>query len=253
MLPARSRSNRWAPRYGSHLRPGGALAVAVVLASCVAEDRDLAGPSEPYQPWHPPALITLVSGDGQHALAGEVVSQPLVVRVTDARGQGVPAVPVAWSASVADGLLHYYEGAASLEGGFARAWFEPLVVGTHEVEARVISIEGAFDEAVRFRVQADGIRVELVHGNFGWGNFGFYAPDDSEGNVVVPVGYPVVWVNLDEEPHFLRSTAAPSGGVHFESGWLRPGERFHFVPAVPGIWEYVDEATETVGTLTVEE
>ena len=45
-----------------------------------------------------PTTIEMVSGNGQSAAAGADLTNPLVVRVTDANDNPVPNVPVAWSA-----------------------------------------------------------------------------------------------------------------------------------------------------------
>jgi len=45
-----------------------------------------------------PTTIQMVSGNGQSAAVGAALTNPLVVRVTDASDNPVPGVPVAWSA-----------------------------------------------------------------------------------------------------------------------------------------------------------
>jgi hypothetical protein len=48
------------------------------------------------------------------------------------------------------------------------------------------------------------------------------------------------------------STLEPPGGTPFDSGILRPGQPFTFVPNVVGTWEFIDELNGGSGRLTVE-
>ena len=72
------------------LREAFVLATAVGLASCGGGDLVLPGDVGP------PADLVVVSGDDQSAAPGSQLADPLLVRVVDAQGLGVPDAPVSW-------------------------------------------------------------------------------------------------------------------------------------------------------------
>lgn len=51
----------------------------------------------------------------------------------------------------------------------------------------------------------------------------------------------------------IVSTLVPPGGVPIDSGILKPGESFHFTPAVPGTWQFTDLISGGSGALIVME
>lgn len=51
------------------------------------------------------AAIAMVLGDNQIGKAGRELALPLVVRVTDVRGDAVPNIPVSWSVTSGEGVL----------------------------------------------------------------------------------------------------------------------------------------------------
>ncbi|MDX1392850.1 MAG: hypothetical protein R3195_00595 [Gemmatimonadota bacterium] len=233
----------------SNLSTGCRAAITAVIAAACGEvpHLDPAGPDEPALPGSLPSAVRVVSGQEQRALAGQLLPEPLVVRVIDAAEVGVYAVPVDWSVLVGKGRLSGQR--ATRSGGYAEMRFEPTALGAHQVAAQAIAIRDSFDATVIFDVVADGVQIE-IDDDFGWSNFGFFAPDESENRATVPVGTPVEWVNFTVEAHTVRSIAAPSGGAHFDSGLLQHDERFRFVPEVAGTWTYIDDLTGTEGALT---
>lgn len=239
-------------------------------------------PSE-LPPELPPAAaaIALVSGDGQEGKAGEKLPEPFMVRVTDARGEGVEGVRVAWS--VTSGAGHFgFSGWSSLRParfpgghlptlssdtdpeGVARAFFFPTALGTSTVTADAVGLEGS---PVTFSTEANGVLIRyLAMADSPFGAFPFSllagacnAPPDAhrfigpEGStdVLVPVGTPVEWLSGACEAR-IASSSVPPGGESFDSGFLREGGRFEFVPRLTGTWEYEDQRTGAIGTLTAQ-
>jgi hypothetical protein len=198
--------------------------------------------------------IAIVSGADQLGKAGEDLSDPFVVRVTDAAGRGVNNATVSF---------HVASGAGALGGqcegnerviqtnldGTAMVTFRPSVLGRSTVIAR---IAGRPDPSVTFASEASVFVVDFW---FGFWNVGFVGPCSNSGDVIVSVGTTVEWripVQDDRYPvtYTVTSTSTPPGGRAFDSGMLTAYERFSFVPLVAGRWEYQDRITGLAGTLT---
>ncbi|MGH7587308.1 MAG: cupredoxin domain-containing protein, partial [Gemmatimonadota bacterium] len=79
------------------------------------------------------------------------------------------------------------------------------------------------------------------------GLYGFITPNGAR-EVIVPVGVTVEWV-IGWDKHTVTSRSAPPGGPSFDSGSLDVGERFQFVPAVAGTWDYFCRVHEETGTI----
>jgi hypothetical protein len=77
------------------------LAVAVVAGMFIVACGGSDGPVDPTDGLTGPLLITVVSGGQQAALAGEILPQPLVVRVHDADGTVAPGVEVVCTSTTA--------------------------------------------------------------------------------------------------------------------------------------------------------
>lgn len=63
------------------------LPLASLAVACGGGDLTLPGPGDP-------ATLSIVSGDGQRAMVGEPVSEPLVVQLVDGSGHPVPGATV---------------------------------------------------------------------------------------------------------------------------------------------------------------
>ncbi len=181
------------------------------------------------------------------------------MRVTDAHGVGVAAVPVTWSvtsgggrvlASGRDGWLEPVATTATRSDGTTEVTFLPTRVGRSSVTATVATLAG---EQAIFTTEAT---VLVIH-NGAWGVF--LAPNDST-DVAVPVGTAVEWLNDWPAIVEIKSTSVPPGGAWFDL-ILAEGERVQFVPGVAGSWEwtyqYLNDAGEALspverGTLTAE-
>lgn len=197
------------------------------------------------------AAIAIVSGDGQEGMAGETLAERLVVRVTDADGEGVAGVPVTWSVASGAGFFHVPLKSTRFEG-LAWAEFRPTIVGPMAVTARVATLNGY--EETTFRIEARGMVITLLDTDDGWGDgvVAFAAPDGSN-QAIVPVGTTVEWlIGPSVAGARVTSTSVPPGGAPFDSEWLFTGQRFEFVPRVEGTWAYHDEDTGATGTLTAQ-
>lgn len=221
---------------------------AVVLVGC----GDTATP--PTSPETPTATtVALVSGDLQEGKAGELLPEPLTVRVTDAQGSAVQGVDVTWR--VVSGAGSFWRaGATPLNGptrtdsdGRALVLFKPSVLGTSRVSAEVA---GLANSPVTFTVDATVLLI-VVHND--WEGSWFELPQGSN-SVTVPVGAIVEWtVGWQTSRSRVVSTAEPPGGEPFDSGELLPLDTFRFVLAVAGTWEFQDHfSPESTGTLTAE-
>ena len=75
-----------------------AASLSAVAASCSGGDAN--APEN-----HPPASVSLVSGDAQQATVGTAVASPLVVKVTDADGQPVTGAAVVFQVTAGGGSI----------------------------------------------------------------------------------------------------------------------------------------------------
>lgn len=239
-------------------------AAALILTSACTADSPVAptpvGTTSPAAPGGPlPTAIAIISGNEQHGKAGEQLAEPFVVRVTDAKGNGVSHAPVSFQvasgAGALDGGCDGHGGAMTRSSrtnsdGIATMTFRPTVLGPTTVTARIDELE---DAAVTFRTEATVLVIEFW---FGYWNVGFTGPCTLSSDVTAPIGTPVEWkVPVEDErypiTYTVTSTSTPPGGKRFDSGALTSRDRFRFVPTVIGTWEYRDQVTGLTGTLTV--
>jgi len=231
-------------------------AVALLVAAGCGTDRPVAPSPAQTIPGSGPvaAVIAVVSGADQSGKAGEPLTDPFVVRVTDEYGSPVPNITVSFHvASGAGALAGRCDGDVRSEqktaDGTAPMTFQPSVLGRSAVIAR---ISGRPEPSVTFTTEATVLVIDFW---FGFWNVGFVGPCSNAGDVTVPVGTPVEWripVQDDRYPvtYTVTSTATPPGAGGFDSGMLTGYERFRFVPLVAGTWEYRDRVTGLAGTLT---
>lgn len=231
-----------------HLRSGRAVGfwwvvAPAVLALISCED------DSPVEP-HEPAAIVQVSGNAQEGKAGEPLAQPFVVRVTDARGDGVEGAEVSWR--LTSGAGRWGDGKNALQGletttntdGVARALFLPTALGTSTVDA------GLGDHGLRVGFTTEAtvmvIRVDVLFSCLEGPSI-FAGPEGST-EVTIPVGSPVEWTPACHA--HVTSTDSPPGGRSVDTGTLTRGERFRFVPATTGTWKLVDRVYGATGSLT---
>lgn len=210
----------------------------------------------------PGASIEIVSGDGQIGKANEQLAEPLVVRVTNGRGEPVERVDLDWLTGPTWGDM----GGGSLRSsglvaGLDSVHMTPQAAGTVWADAL---LPGDASRRVHFEAQATDfvIWLEAWEGFVdGWGyvNFNWFT-----GNVFhedcwttcyaitqVPVGTPLEWALRGVPEGHIVSTSVPDGGASFDSGVLSGEARFSFVPTVTGKWTYIDELSGAVGWLIV--
>lgn len=85
--------------------------------------------------------LVIVSGNEQTAQAGSAVGDSLVVRVTDAMGNGIHDVPVSWSA--AQGMISEAAAVTDQTGRVAAAWTLGSQAGTQTVQVSSAGLGGS--------------------------------------------------------------------------------------------------------------
>jgi plastocyanin len=84
-----------------------------------------------------PALITKVTGDGQSAVVGQALADPLVVRVANAANEALPDVTVNWMVNLGDGTLGSPSSVTNAQGEASTTYTVGAVAGANEIEAAV--------------------------------------------------------------------------------------------------------------------
>jgi hypothetical protein len=205
------------------------------------------------------AVVRVIEGHHWVGKAGEWIdgvqyAEQLKVLVTDGLGNPVPHVPVTWAILSGDAWLDGCEHpdaypairtTRTRSDGTAYVYMLPTTPGTTTLAAAVPLV---LFSPVMFTVEVTAAVINL--GPSWGGGRAFFGPGASpSSDVTVPVGATVEWVN-----HFAAarvvSVSAPPGGAAVDSGVLGQGERFAFVPIVPGTWEFVDEVSGAAGRLT---
>lgn len=242
--------------YALPLRP---LAVAT-LAVAIACHSDVDGVTDPGPVIPEPFAIVAINAHAD-ATIGEPVT--LAARVLDADGHKISGVAVAWSVTAGAGC--FLTGTACVPDavsistdadGVSAAHFQAAEVGMHAVAAAVNGLSGS---PVSFSVESLPVVVVVNFGPLfdctgGSDPSTFRGPDNSS-DVSVPLGAAVEWVYASWlspgcEARVV-STSRPLGGDDIDSGPLRPGIGFRFVPNVRGTWTFVDVNHGGEGTLTV--
>jgi hypothetical protein len=133
-------------------RKRGLIGVLVGLALGVGSCSDATGP-------RPPAQLEEMSGNAQVAQAGSILPAPLVIVLSDGRGNPLPEVPVRWGATAGGGTVTPAFGFTDAEGRAVARW--TLVPKAGDQGARV-TISGlatvAFTATAR---PAEPAKVEL--------------------------------------------------------------------------------------------
>jgi hypothetical protein len=241
-----------------------ALLPSLALLACSGDS------TAPPPPQAQPATIESVSGHDQEGKAGLSLSDPLVVRVTDAHGRGVEGVRVTWTvASGAGELWSEFHGETYLcdsidgctdERGYSYVRFRPTTTGTLTVTAEVAGLTGSAvtfttDVPVAVILFGEDLSGPLDHYPL---PLVFMFPDRTSG-LTVPVGTPVEWINAGWgvawwAPAELVSTSVPPGGEPFEAdlSFNNGQPSLRFTPGVPGTWEFVELLSGATGTLTAQ-
>lgn len=160
----------------------------------------------------PGARLTAISGDGQSAKPGRQLEQPLVVQLTDGRGDVIPHVDVIWKVNggIADfgqdanGARTWWFAVRTDARGRAQAVPTPSWFGPISIEASSLNI---LDPVVFMADASDpGATVSVVSGNGQEGKTGeplgeplVIRVTDGAGQAVPNIG--VGWVAMDD-PEF---------------------------------------------------
>ncbi len=81
--------------------------------------------------------LEVASGDGQTGVGGAALAEPLVVRVTDAFGNGVPGHTVTWSAAAGNGTLDPTSSDTDGSGNAQTSWTLDLTQGVQTASAAI--------------------------------------------------------------------------------------------------------------------
>jgi alpha-tubulin suppressor-like RCC1 family protein len=87
-----------------------------------------------------PAALNLVSGNGQSGTVGQALPNPLVVKLVDASGAGVPGVTMLWSAMSGGGALSAATMTTDAVGAAAVTWTLGPASGANTVSASVAGV-----------------------------------------------------------------------------------------------------------------
>jgi hypothetical protein len=141
----------------------------------------------------------LVDGNNQNGAAGQPLTNPIVVKVTDRRGQPVPRQKVAFAVvTEAPGAAVTPDTAETGADGRAEArWTLGTVSGAQRVVARVVGLDGievSFDAAVG---SGGAVRIEAVSGDDQTGPVGTGLDDSLVVRVLDAFGNPVAGVNVE--------------------------------------------------------
>lgn len=85
----------------------------------------------------PTRRIAPVSGGGQAAEAGSLLSEPLVAQVVDATGSGIPDVPVVFSVESSDGAVQSIDGGVAHRRALVRTDANGRAAVRHQLGTRV--------------------------------------------------------------------------------------------------------------------
>ena len=90
----------------------------------------------------PPTAANFVasSGNGQSGQVGTALANPLIVRATDASGNGVANVQVTWSVGTNDGSVSPTSGMTNAQGYAQTTWTLGTVAGARSISASVSNV-----------------------------------------------------------------------------------------------------------------
>ena len=176
----------------------GAIAV-LLFAAC----QDNTGPARP--------LLSIAAGDGQRAMAGTELPEPVVVELRDASQRPLVGVQVTWQSGTGAGDVIVPEAATTDVNGDARArWRLDGTTGTHTL---IVTADGG--ASARASAFADARPVTNVDALP-------IATYDGSGQAVHPdfVRVPIGWHG---DPYRLVATPYPGGDATYENPSLYTG------------------------------
>lgn len=92
----------------------------------------------------PPSQLQMVAGTGQSGVVGTVLAESLVVRLEDANGNGVPGVPVTWTAVSGGGTLIPAAAVTDVNGRLAASWTLGATAGNNSARAQAAGFQVTF-------------------------------------------------------------------------------------------------------------
>ena len=184
-----------------------------------------------------PAAITIISGDAQAALAGDVLAAPIVIRVEDADGVPVSNAKVTFRVAAGGGNVAPAEALTDSRGRAAAAWSMGTTAGQN-----VLSVNAAGPRGAALRISATGrsgppARIVVADGNDGVGSAPTrrvtFRVQDRHGNPVAGarVDIRVAAGGGAVEP---ASMSTPATGEAQTTWVLGPDTANRIVAAVPG-------------------
>jgi len=234
----------------------GLIPGVLVLFALGCGEEDFTPPPHGNPPPEPPvpvpSALTIVSGNGQNATVGELLTQPLIVRVTSADGVGVSGVAVRWAIVSGGGELGIPQSATytGVEG-LASMTVLPIAPGPITVSASADGVPGA-PATFTIDVTAGGPRPYQVLIRFG----PLFDCGEFDGSVfsvpagTIPLGSLVIWEAV-WCPGQVVSVSVPPGGTPFDSGVIAAGHSWSVVLATAGDWEIKDALNGGTVTLRV--
>ena len=172
------------PRFASLI----AFGLSALAAACGGDGLVLPDESRP-------AKIVIVSGDAQTAAAGQTLSLPIVVKVTDALDRPVEGQAVAFTIDAGGGQVSPASVETGSDGRASAAWTLGSAAGQQRVQALVSGDE----LLVKFNASAlsgDGAQLELVSGANQTAAVGSALADSLVVRVEDQLGNPVAGVEV---------------------------------------------------------
>ena len=96
-----------------------------------------------------PAVLVVISGNNQIAAPSSALPDSLVVRLTDAFGNGIPGATLTWSAAAGNGTVTPAGTLTNASGRSAARWVVGPTSGTQTATSRMGSITATFNAAVQ--------------------------------------------------------------------------------------------------------
>ena len=159
----------------------------LALFGCSGANTGTTPPPPPPPSPGPPALLAIVSGDGQSAAAGSVLPVVLSVLVKDAAGAAVPGVVVHFSVDSGGGSIASTSATTGANGvATAGAWSLGATAGiTNVITASVTGIA-----AVKFHAQSSGIAARTLFATTvgaGGGTLRYTNPGDALNGLTISI------------------------------------------------------------------
>lgn len=177
--------------------------------------------------------MAFVSGDAQMGGRTTALTNPLVVVVTDAQGNGVSGVVVTWTTTGAGGAFTANGATTTDAQGRTSVMY---TLGTLPGQSTISATAGTLTGSpVTFTTTAQDLGPITV--TVEMSGLQFQAPGGGD-IVTVLLGDVIEWVNRDAISHTVTSSSAPVGAATFATGLLATNATFSFTPGMAGTWVY---------------